>query len=188
MVDESDHASDNTWRPVRKPRRPRKKIRGYVFPLDVDDDKITNRKSQERYPGTRRHRHRREHKRLSYSGFELLIGFSVSWLLIITFLVVLELFSGHGIFFIAYENAPTLDSESYVIGNRAYLSDGRVVELSSIEAEIKASSIPNAPPLSAKREEVRWQRVLSVVVGVPLLLFCVSGLIRWFRRRGQDEE
>ena len=153
----------------------KRRRRGFVFPQDGDDPSVESEGEANAPEYPRGRRRRRRHRRRGMSKTEMFVGFLVSWMIMILAIVLLELVSESDWFFVEYSAAQSIEQGTWIIGDKAYLPDGRVTQLDPKNAEVSGATDitgelgkgPHAPIL-------RWDRLLIALFAVPALVFAMT--------------
>jgi hypothetical protein len=87
-------------------------------------------------------------------------------------------------FFVEYGVAPIIDQGTWIIGNKAYLPDGRVMELEQKSADVSVGrDITSTLGKGPQTRTIRWTPVLGLLLGVPMLVLLGNFLYRRFLKR-----
>ena len=113
----------------------------------------------------------------------MFLGFLVCWMILILGCTLLELVSESEWFFVERAAVVSIEQGTWIIGDKAYLPDGRITKLDPKNGDISGatditSEMGNGPHTAA----LRWHRVLLALFAVPLAVGALAFLYRRFIR------
>jgi hypothetical protein len=154
-----------------KLRKLRRSKRVALFPAGTSD--LTPRgKGPVPGGGTKRVRHRRRTRVLS--ELELFAAVCVIWTMIVALVVVIELGSESEWFFVEYETVHMIDQGTWVIGNKAYMPDGRVMQIEKKSTGLsEGRDITGMLGKGPQARSLKWTRIGAVLGLLPALVLLV---------------
>lgn len=163
-----------------KLRRSRRAKRQRLFPAGTDEAPQSPRqrplKPQEGVHGSRR---RRKHRRGVLSRWEVFLGFCMVWAILVSLVVIVELGSESEWYFVEYHLVNSIDQGTWIIGNKAYMPDGRVMELEQKTAGLsEGRDITNILGKGPRGRSLNWSRIATALFSLPIVVFLVSLLYR----------
>ncbi|MFN0315284.1 MAG: hypothetical protein ACKVQA_09630 [Burkholderiales bacterium] len=164
----------------RRPRKRRRKTHGFVFPMDIGGANL----SKPPEPASIRREHRRRRRREVLPGWELFLGFSMVWAALVFLVVILELGSESEWFFVEHAVAGTIDQGTWIIGDKAYMPDGRVMQLENKTAGVsEGRDITNVLGKGIHKRTLKWARIAETLLSLPIIVLLSRVLYARMLRR-----
>lgn len=166
-------------------RKLRRAKRGFVFPADMGEV-ATPRDRSHRLPAEGHSMHRRrKHRRGTLAGWELFLGFCVVWMALVSMVVALELGSESEWFFVEYGVVNAIDQGTWIIGDKAYMPDGRVMQLEQRTAGLsEGRDVTDMLGKGPHGRSLKWARIAGTLFSLPMVVLFMRLLYRrWVRAR-----
>ena len=113
----------------------------------------------------------------------MFLGFLVCWMILILGCTLLELVSESEWFFVERAAVVSIEQGTWIIGDKAYLPDGRITKLDPKNGDISgATDITSEMGKGPHAAALRWHRVLLALFTVPVALGGLTFLYRRFIR------
>ena len=169
----------------RRLRKLRRAKRGVVFPADMGEVAPPQHRSHGLSDDVQRGRRRRKRRRGTLAGWELFLGFCVVWTSLVSMVVALELGSESEWFFVEYGVVSAIDQGTWIIGDKAYMPDGRVMQLEQTTAGLsEGRDITNMLGKGLHGRSLKWARIAWTLFSLPMVVLLVRLLYRrWVRAR-----
>ncbi len=165
----------------KRQRKSRRVKRGFVFP-DAAGELMPSRhhgRSVQPLGGPHTRRRRHKHRRGTFSRWDVFLGFCAAWTVLIALVVLLELGSDSEWFFVEYAAVTAIEQGTWIIGDQAYMPDGRVMKLEQKTTALsEGRDITSTLGKGPHARSFRWAWISAALFSLPIAVFGVSLLYR----------